>query len=302
MIQNISLLTHLRHQLVPWRWVVGMAIATGTISVSASPLTAQTLALPSSGRWLEVQQINGGVIYHGTRQTRDARIGDRILQIDEGVDTETLSASVLAFDSNIGTVRVAESTRLRVRRMDLLPDGGRVTSLVVDQGRARLQVRRFTHPSSHLEIETPAGVAAVRGTTFDVNVGDTGKTAVATATGSVEVSAQDVTVFVNPGFVTSIIPGEPPTPPRRIDRQLRLGIEHIRRTNSQIVLRGRVDPVNTVQVNGNPVRIEEDGSFRLTLRNSPLEYAGSEHLTVIVHNPLEETRTYQVAIPGFRER
>ena len=121
-------------------------------------------------------------------------------------------------------------------------------------------------------------------------------------TGAVEVSAQGVTVLVNPGFATSIVPGEPPTPPRRIDRQLRFEVAHIQRTSSRVILRGRTDPANTVEVNGREVTTETDGTFRMVLLNSPRDYFSSESVTVIVRNPIGEIRRHQVAIPDFNSR
>ncbi len=290
-------------QITSQRWITSLAIATTLAAVPVHSLRAQTplqnFPLPQAERWLEVQQINGVVTYHGDRQVRPARIGDRLLQLNQGIDTEMESESVLQLDSNIGTVRVAENTSLWVNRIAVLPDGGRVTSLVIRRGQARLQVRRFTHPSSSLEIETPAGVAAIRGTVFGLSVENTGKTGVATLTGAVEVSAQGVSVLVNPGFATSVIPGHPPTPPRRIDRQLIFDLGAVQRTSSRVILRGRVDPANGVLIEGEEVETDESGEFRTVLLNSPRRYFGTETLTVEVRNPLGESRFHQVTVPEF---
>uniref|UniRef100_A0ACD5H295 FecR domain-containing protein n=1 Tax=Desertifilum tharense IPPAS B-1220 TaxID=1781255 RepID=A0ACD5H295_9CYAN len=51
-------------------------------------------------------------------------------------------------------------------------------------GQARFRVRRFNHPGSSLEIETPAGSSAVRGTEFGVSVHPDGKTGIATREGT----------------------------------------------------------------------------------------------------------------------
>lgn len=288
--------------MVHWQWILGVVTAGSVLGLSSTPLAAQTIPLPQAERWLEIQQMTGIVTYHGDRQIRPARIGDRLLQINQGIDTDTQSDSTLLLDSDIGVVRMAENTRLRVNRMAVLPDGGRVTSLAVQRGQARLQVRRFSNPSSNLEIETPAGVAAIRGTTFGVIVDDAGKTGVATLAGAVEVSAQGVSVLVNPGFATSIVPGEPPTPPRRIDRQLRFEVALIQRTSSRVIVRGRTDPANTVQVNGREVTTEADGTFRAVLLNSPRDYFGTESVAIMIRNPIGEIRRHQVAIPDFNSR
>ncbi|MGF1498419.1 MAG: FecR domain-containing protein [Elainellaceae cyanobacterium] len=270
---------------------VSAAIALPTIAI------AQQLRLPEEQRWLEVQQMRGEVTYWQGQSSRPARVGDRLQQVDHGLDTASQSASVLALDTNIGVVRLAENTSLRVGNLLRLADGGRVTSLNVNRGQARLQVRRFTHPSSELEVETPAGVAAVRGTIFGVDVAPAGKTRIATFTGAVEASAQGVTVLVNPGFGTIIVPGEPPTPPRRLDRALRLQPGRVERTGGRIIVRGRVDPVNSVIIGDSVVETAPDGSFRASIGDSPTNFFANYYVEVRVRNPLGEERLHEVYVP-----
>lgn len=261
-----------------------MATALMTTSVGRT----QDLQLPNNQRWLEVQQLSGTVNYRQGETFRSARVGDRLQQVGHGIVTALQSTSVLDLDTDIGNVRVAENTSLRVKTLTVIADGGRVTALTVDRGQARLQVRRFTHPSSSLEVETPAGVAAVRGTIFGVSVDDIGKTGVATLVGQVDASAQGETVTVNPGFVTVIVPGEPPTPPRPLDRVLQFRPRNIQRTSGGIILSGQADPANLVVVNGQTVETSANGRFSTFVSASPL----NRLVEVVVRNPVGDERTH----------
>ncbi|MEB3356720.1 MAG: FecR family protein [Synechococcales bacterium] len=270
---------------------VGLAIAL------PAPGVAQELRLPDQQRWLEVREMRGEVIYWQGQSARPAQVGDRLQQLNQGIDTGRQSISVLSLDTDIGVVRLAENTSLRVRNLLQLADGGRVTALTVNRGQARLQVRRFTHRSSELEVETPAGVAAVRGTVFGVDVAPAGKTSVATFAGVVEASAQGVSVLVNPGFGTIIVPGEPPTPPRRLDRALRLQVGRGDRTGGRVIIRGQVDPINSVIIGDTVVETSPDGSFRASVSDSPTNFFADYYVEVRVRNPLGEERIHEVYVP-----
>ncbi len=263
-------------------------IATALVTPSVGH--SQDLRLPNNQRWLEVQQLSGTVNYRQGEVWRPALVGDRLQQVGQGIATALQSTSVLDFDTDIGNIRVAENTSLRVRTLTVMADGGRVTALAIDRGQARLQVRRFTHPSSNLEVETPAGVAAVRGTIFGVSVNDVGKTGVATLVGQVDASAQGETVTVNPGFATVIVPGEPPTEPRPLDQVLQLQTRTIQRTSGGIIFSGQVDPANLITVNGQPVETDANGRFRLFVPASPL----NRSIRVIVRNPVGDERGHTV--------
>ena len=252
---------------------------------------AQAIRVRSAQRWLEVQQIQGDVTYRGT-QNRAARVGDRLGSVGQGISTASRSTSILNVDTGIGVVRVAENTSLVVSQLSVLADGARLTLLEVTQGQARLQVRPFTNPNSRLEIRTPSGIAGVRGTEFGVSVDPAGKTGIATLAGAVEASAQGQAVMVNPGFVSVIIPGQPPTSPRPIDRELRLRTRDWRRQGGRIDFLADVDPANSVLINGQEVAVSRIGRVdaRVTQRvNQP-------YLRVIIRNPLGEERAYRVRV------
>ena len=268
---------------------MGLSLWVGALTLGL-PVSAQDLRVPPSQRWLEVQQLSGSVIYRG-QQRRPARVGDRLQAVGQGIDTGSRSTSSLSIDTGIGVVNVAENSSLSVRGLSILGNGARVTLLSVTRGQARLQVRRFTHPDSRLEVETPAGVAAVRGTDFGVSVNTVGKTSVATLEGAVEASAQGESVLVEPGYVSIIIPGQPPSLPRLLDRVNRFNVISLRRTSGRVLVSASIDPANVVFVNGQEIDTDAEGRFRTTVTAQ-----ANRQLQVLVRNPVGEERTYQIPV------
>ena len=247
-------------------------------------------------RWLEVRQLNGQV----TVQSRSgalqlARIGSRLQSIGDMLSTEANSDSILSVDTSVGFIDVAENTSIAIQELRVTTDGGRVTRLVVGRGQARLRVRPFTHDSSELEIETPAGWSAVRGTEFGVAVHPDGKTGLATLEGAVVTSGQGELVDVDAGFQTLIVPGEAPLPPTPIDGtgDTRLRLRLLTALNDEIAqIMGYVDPVNLLIVNDEIQQINSDGLFDFQV---PIPVSRLVRAKVIT--PLGSQQTYDLAIP-----
>ncbi|MEO0409884.1 MAG: FecR family protein, partial [Cyanobacteria bacterium P01_A01_bin.135] len=265
------------------------ALSTSAFSTLAQ---AQQLALPRSERWLEVEYIQGDVRLLTPSNQRPAKQGDRLQQVDSGLSTAALSASTLALDSDIGVVQVSENSRLRVSDMATLADGARVTALRIERGQARLQIRRFNNPNSSFEVDTPAGTAAVRGTTFGVVVAPSGKTVIGTTSGAVEAQAQGVGVLVNPGFASIIVPGEPPSPPIPLDRTLQLQVRSSTQDGGRIRVTGQIDPANQLLVNNAPVTTRANGRFSILVPTLPR----SRLALLTVQNPMGEQRDYRLIL------
>jgi hypothetical protein len=245
-------------------------------------------------RWLDIQQIAGNVTYLTPQRSLPARLGMRLQTVGEGVSTAVNSRTVLGVDTGIGTIQVAERTSLRIRELQLLPTGGRVTRLQVASGQARVQVRRFTHPDSELEIETPAGLSGVRGTVFGVTVHPDGKMGIATLEGAVNTAAQGKSVLVDAGFQNLTIPGEPPSPAVPIEAaqaslQLRL-LTAVGSSSARVV--GRIDPVNLLKVQGQQQVTDRNGDFDLTVA-----MPSSRRIEVAVTTPLGTQQVYELAVP-----
>lgn len=276
----------------PRRHYLGLAMLGLLLSWSLASTIAlgQNLQLLSNG-WLEVRQTSGRVIVTAS-PPRAARVGDRLQKIGDSLQTGPNSSSVLRLDDGIGTINVAENTALRIRQMARLRSGARVTTLALDNGQVRLNIRPFTHRESRLDIISPAGVAAVRGTEYGVTVNDDGRMIVATESGLVTAAAQGKTVFLEPNFGSRLRPQQPPSDPMPLDRELRLQIEQTEINDRQIYVRGQIDPLNSVTIAGASVPIDNNGRFEanVPLPDSSLLF----DYEIAVSNALGERRSYSL--------
>lgn len=265
--------------------ILGLALLIDLSFLSAG-VRAQT-----PGRWLDIRRIGGTVFYQAPAQ-QTAKIGDRLERPGQGVSTEDKSYSILLIDSDIGTVNMGENTQLLLKQAEITPNQGRVTVLSVPTGTARLKIRKFSNPESRLQIETPAGITGVRGTEFTVGVGYQGKTVLATKEGTVAATAQGETVLVEPGYGTSITPGEPPLVPQLLTNDLSLTRIRLFRTSlGTVEIKGRVDALNQVWVNGEPVAVDKEGKFK-TILPMPL----SRGLKIQVQSPFGQRAYYSLMI------
>ena len=264
---------------------LGSLVATTAGVLFATALQAQSAA----GRWLSIQRISGNVVaVVGRRQT--AQVGSRLSAVGHGLITGNRSSAHLAVDDGIGTIAIAQNTQIAIQRLSVLPDGAKITVIDVPQGQARLQVRRFTNPNSRLELHTPSGVAAVRGTVFGVSVDEEGQTNIATLEGQVEASAQNVSVPVDAGMVSIIHPGEPPTPARTLDRELDIQWHIYEWREDHFYMAGRIDSANSLSAMGEDLPVSRSGHFAqklyLTSRNQPV--------ILSVQNAVGESRTHRI--------
>jgi hypothetical protein len=251
----------------PHQWRRKLALG-GVSIIAVLAVSFATQALPIRvERGLSVREMQGEVTILRPRSSAPAQSGDRLSEVGDGLRTGSRSAAVLDVDTDVGFLQVSERTELRIRTLEMAADGGRITHLNVARGQVRTQLRRFTHQGSEFEIETPAGISGVRGTEFGVSVQEDGKTGIATLTGAVETSAVGASVPVPSGYQNLIWPGEPPTAPVPLRDDPGLEYERVVtfENNTRVVtLTGRVDPVNTVFVDGAPQLVDRQGEFRLT--------------------------------------
>lgn len=251
--------------------------------------TRFALANDYSRRWLRIQRVSGDVtMIANTRKA--ARVGDYLSSVGHGVITGPRSAVRLAIDDGIASVAVAQNTHMTIHQLSVLGDGARVTVLDVHRGQARFQVRRLTNPNSHLELRTPSGVAAVRGTTFGSLVHPDGQTNVATLEGRVDVSAQGASVPVEAGMVSTIYPGDVPTVPQPLDRELDIRWQNYEWRGQSLYVAGFINATNVLLIKDQDVAVNRTGYFEQTiLFNRKLQV-----VSVIVQNPMGETRTHKI--------
>lgn len=256
---------------------------------------ASSIVQVRTQRWLEVRQVIGQVLFQQGQRSQPAHSGMRLQSVGDGIVTGSRSQSVLAADDGIGFIDVAEDTSVRVQQLQRLPDGGHVTRLFVERGQVSLRIRRFTHRSSELEIQTPAGWSGVRGTEFGLTVQPDGKTGVATRSGAVVARAQGRSVSLRGGFQSLIIPGEPPTPPRPLTTDARLQLNYLAAVDRQTArIEGQIDPVNLLLIADVPQVVDRDGRFQVTVAMPP-----NRRISAVVITPLGNRQSYELAVPAL---
>ena len=244
-------------------------------------------------RYLEVRSIFGNVIYGNQQTSQPANVGTKLQKVGDSIGTGKNSRTMLALDTEIAFVEVAENTKLQIQKLHSTSNNGKVTELLLTGGQVRLKVRPLNNRESRLEIKTPAGITGVRGTEFGVSVQPSGKTGVATLKGQVVTSAQGKTVSVNKGFQSFVIPGKPPSPPVRLQDDTSLQIKILADMgNQQAKIAGKVDPVNLIILANESLITNQNGEFEVITA-----LPNNRKIAVSITTPLGKKQKYELAVP-----
>lgn len=250
----------------------------------------------SQERYLEIAEITGTVTVETgalKQQGRPAKVGDRLKASGEGISTGSNSSAKLAVDNGIGSIDVSENTNLQVKSLATLRNGAKTTNLAMNRGRNRVRVRSFRNPQSRFTIETPTGIAGVRGTDFTVVVLPSRETRVFTATGDVEVAAQSQTQRITGGYYSVIAPGKPPTQPNAVTATPRISLQLLPAPDEgKVRVSGTVNPINSVVLDGQVLDLSSTGDFETIATIAP-----NRRLTLVVRTALGEEQVYELLVP-----
>ncbi|WP_193876801.1 FecR domain-containing protein [Coleofasciculus sp. LEGE 07081] len=161
---------------------------------------------------------------------------------------------------------------------------------LADRGEALLLAQRKSSRNYPVRVETPAGIAGVRGTSFGVSVGPDGKTGISVIKGSVGAIAQDQEVIFTDGQYVVLSPGTSPTQPGVTPELAKLRIRSVVRTSPYTALvTGQVDPMDIVFINGKAIETDSQGKFKVAVALPP-----SHRLSFVVRGPTVRMRFYEV--------
>jgi hypothetical protein len=247
-------------------------------------------------QWLKVEEVTGNVTYRNfySYDNRPARVGDLLQIASDEISTGAHGSAVLTVDTAVGSIYVGENTTIQIRSFQIASDNGRVTNLYVPRGKVRLQIRKFTHRGSQINIQTPAGISGVRGTQYIALVKPNGNMLITTIEGSVATTAQNQTEIVNGGFQNITVVGEPPSTPIPFtdDASLRYIINRqVSGLSRSIVVSGYTSPSNTVKVDELEQSLDGNGEFSLKFPAT-----SSLKVKVTVETPTGKIQVYEIPI------
>lgn len=132
-------------------------------------------------------------------------VGDTITTGNNG------SAKLTFFDGSV--MEIKANSKIVVNELSTASTGSTAVSLNEVVGSTINRIGKLVDSASKYEVDTPAAVAVVRGTVFDLLVQQNGTTNVKAEQDSVSFTASGVTVTVNQGFQsTALVGGTPSTP------------------------------------------------------------------------------------------
>lgn len=296
---------------------------------AANPSPTKTINVQGTAarRSLEIKEIRGTVTFKG----RPAVVGDRLLAPGDEIITGPDSTARLAIDNNTGIVEVAEKTAVRISDLSST-SGENDTAIFVSRGRVRLSIGKTAAPTAAAQtstiilpsqiaalntfsqiaktsqiaqqkksprtapvrVETPQGVAGVRGTSFGVSVAPDGKTTVETIEGAVGVSGNnDSEVVVNAGSATAIFPQTSPLAPSASPRLADLKVRSLSRLGGNIYrLSGQINPIDIIYVNNQAIKIDREGKFKIQGI-----LPASRRLKIVVRGSSVREKHYNLAVP-----
>jgi len=121
------------------------------------------------------------------------------------------SAKLTFFDGSV--MEIKANSVILVNELSTASTGSTTVSLKETVGSTINRIGKLVDSASKYEVDTPAAVAVVRGTVFDLMVQQNGTTNVKAEQDSVDFTASGVTVTVDQGFQsTASVGGKPSTP------------------------------------------------------------------------------------------
>jgi len=198
----------------PPRRLFAPAMSVMFLALAAVMIFNAVLALgpasPDLGSQCTLSLLSGDVEYMvpGTASWEAATDG-MTLEAGSRVKTDADSKAVLTFFEG-STIELEPGTDVEVEQVE--GDSAQSAQIVLKQwvGTTWSRVVKKVDPGSRYEVQTPSAYALVRGTEFEVEVDDTGATAVRTYSGLVSVIGQDQEVYVPAGHQVGVQSGQPP--------------------------------------------------------------------------------------------
>ena len=164
---------------------------------------------PSTLTILSITEGDVSVMNAGTDDWIEAEV-EMELEVGDTIKTGNNSgADITFFDGS--TMELEASTEIEIISLDLACDTG-VTTITLEQtiGTTISRVTKLLDPASGYEVETPTGVAGVRGSILIVTVGGNGTTLITNEEGNIYAIGQGVELQIPEGRTGIIVSGQQP--------------------------------------------------------------------------------------------
>lgn len=173
--------------------------AAGTASLSENPAITKIMSIQNGPVYI---QKSGEEKWRAGQEGMEIKTGDRV-KTDPGS-----RATVVFFEGS--TIELEGETEITMTEISGAQNTSTTIKLKQEIGTTINRVKKLADTASGYEIETPAAVAGVRGTTFKVSVLADGTTIVSNIEGSVFVTAQGKTIILEENTETTVKPGQTP--------------------------------------------------------------------------------------------
>jgi ferric-dicitrate binding protein FerR (iron transport regulator) len=163
---------------------------------------------PSTPTILSMTDGNIFVMKAGTDSWIEAQAGMSLESGDTIKTGDGSSTEITFFDGS--TIKLEAGTQIEVVSLGIFDTGSTTIRLKQTIGDTISRVTNLVDSASRYEVETLAGVAAVRGSVMLVNVIEDGTTLVTNQEGNIWGTANGVELQIPEGRQCIIIPGQPP--------------------------------------------------------------------------------------------
>jgi len=176
-----------------------LAILVASTLVGCSQASSTT-SIPSTLTILSITKGNVFVMKGGTDSWIEAQVGMSLEAGDTIKTDDSSSAEITFFDGS--TIELQAGTEIEVVSLDISTDTGS-TTITLEQtiGTTISRVTKLLDPASRYEIETPTGVAAVRGSSMLVQVFPDGSTWTTNLAGEIWFTSNGVELQIPVGGV-----------------------------------------------------------------------------------------------------
>jgi hypothetical protein len=190
----------------------GCAKAPVKTSTPANPASDPTTTIPTTQAApsnLTVLSIAGGDIQILKQGSSSWKKGEPGMTLDIGDRLKTGAGSkarITFFEGS--TIELEGDTSISLLELGINADQSTAVKVKQEVGKTLSQAKKLLDTRDRYEVETPAAVAAVRGSTMYVEVALDGRTFVGNVEGKIVVIAQGIETKLLPDTHTNIVPGQ----------------------------------------------------------------------------------------------